>query len=200
MSSSWAGRLASLFSVNPKPKTSTPATGSVSETGGRSRSREIRTLRIIMAVGIDHRASSLSFGPRTRTAPQPENGLPERSNDVNLDTASDIVRQLADGLDPTTGESFPTDSPYQRPLIIRALCVAHKALEEGQAKLRRNPILPEHAGTPWSDEEDRRLSDGFDSGTPIKELAGRHKRTTAAIQARLVKLGKLSQDESRFRV
>ena len=30
------------------------------------------------------------------------------------DRAKDIIRSLADGRDPATGEPFPPDSPYQR--------------------------------------------------------------------------------------
>lgn len=38
--------------------------------------------------------------------------------------AIEIVRQLADGIDPTTGERFPPDSPYQQADTVRALYLA----------------------------------------------------------------------------
>ena len=116
------------------------------------------------------------------------------------DQASDIVRQLTDGLDPTTGQAFPDDSPYQRPLIIRALYAALQALNDVQGLPGNRRRSPEHAGSPWSEQEDRRLGEAFDSARPVKDLATDHKRSTTAIKARLVKLGKLSETDSRFRV
>jgi hypothetical protein len=40
---------------------------------------------------------------------------------MDLKAALGIVRDLADGLDPFTGEPFPDDSPYQHPHVVRAL-------------------------------------------------------------------------------
>jgi hypothetical protein len=119
---------------------------------------------------------------------------------MEYEQASDIIRQLADGLDPNTGQPFPTDSPFQHPQIVRALFVAGQALDRASSARGKARPRAEHAGFPWSDDEDRQLADAYDAGTPAKDLAGRHKRSTAAIQARLVKLGKIPAAESRFRV
>jgi hypothetical protein len=48
-----------------------------------------------------------------------------------------ILQALADGADPDTGEVFPTDSPYQRPQVVRALMAAVRALERQQERERR---------------------------------------------------------------
>ena len=40
-------------------------------------------------------------------------------------------------------------------------------------------------------EEDDQLTQNFDAGKSVRELTGIHQRTTAAVQARLEKLGKL---------
>ena len=40
-----------------------------------------------------------------------------------------ILRALADGIDPYTGERLPNESPYQRLQTVRALYAAIKALE-----------------------------------------------------------------------
>ena len=40
-----------------------------------------------------------------------------------------IVRSLANGVDPESGEVFPPESAYQRPQVVRALYVAAAALE-----------------------------------------------------------------------
>jgi hypothetical protein len=119
---------------------------------------------------------------------------------MNREQASDIIRQLADGLDPNTGKPLPADSPYEHPQVVRALFVARQALDRAAAADGKAKSRAEHAGHPWSDDEDRELGDAHDAGTPVKDLADRHKRSTGAIRARLVKLGKISAAESRFRV
>ena len=40
-----------------------------------------------------------------------------------------VVRSLANGVDPETGEVFPPESAYQRPQVVRALYEAATALE-----------------------------------------------------------------------
>jgi uncharacterized coiled-coil protein SlyX len=46
---------------------------------------------------------------------------------VELDRAKEIIQSLADGVDPYTGERFPTDGPYQRSDTVSALFVALEA-------------------------------------------------------------------------
>ena len=50
---------------------------------------------------------------------------------------------------------------------------------------------PANAGKPWEHTEDDQLKAEFDNRLPIKELAQKHQRTLLAIEARLIKLGKL---------
>ncbi len=95
-----------------------------------------------------------------------------------------ILRRLADGLDIATGEPLPPESQYNRPDAVRALFAGVEALEakeEGPAK----------AGGAWTPEEELRVVEAFDGGTPIKEIAAAHERTPGAIRSRLVKLGKI---------
>ena len=100
--------------------------------------------------------------------------------------AARILQQLADGLDPATAEPLPKDSPFNQPDAIRALFTAVRALE-GPSK----PDGPTKAGGRWTDDEDRQLTEAFDAGSSIKELAQKHDRTRGAIRSRLVKLGKI---------
>jgi len=119
-------------------------------------------------------------------------------------TATSILQALAHGIDPRTGEAWPADSPYQHPDTVRALFCALQALEGGDAPPSRPARTPPgNAGKPWSEEEDHRLAAGFDAGIRIPELAGQHDRSRAAIEARLLKLGKLAVPSGRaprFRV
>ena len=103
-----------------------------------------------------------------------------------------IVQALGQGIDPHTGETFPAASPYQHPDTVRALFEAAQALAEAMTERPRSARgALENAGKPWSEEEDKALAEAFDAGNPLAELARRHRRTRAAIQARLVRLGRI---------
>ena len=102
-----------------------------------------------------------------------------------------IIQSLADGIDPNTGEVFPDDSPYQHPQVLRALFVALGALGRLEESQRRAKRLPDNAGKPWNDGEDKALCDDFDAGLTTAQLAQKHQRTEGAIRSRLEKLGKI---------
>jgi hypothetical protein len=103
-----------------------------------------------------------------------------------------IVRSLASGVDPASGEVFPPESPYQRADTVRALFAAAQSLERSMRFSRGKDGLPPKAGQPWSDEEDRRLLAAFDAGRAIAELASAHERTQTGIRARLAKYGRIA--------
>lgn len=105
--------------------------------------------------------------------------------------ALDILRTLANGIDPHTGESFAPDSPYQHPDTVRALYWAIHAIEANAAKARTVRPAPANAGKPWTKEEDSRLFAGFEHGETIEMLAAAHGRSRVAIEARLAKFGKV---------
>jgi len=111
---------------------------------------------------------------------------------MNAAEALAIVRSLANGVDPESGEVFPSDSTYQRPQIVRALYVAASALEQIDRIERRKSQLPQKTGQPWTEDEDRKLLAAFDAGRALQELAAAHERTPAAVRARLVKYGRLA--------
>ncbi len=112
---------------------------------------------------------------------------------MEVSQALKVIRILADGIDPTTGEVFDDDSPYQNPQVIRALFVAVKTLEKVEERQRREKSLPAKAGLPWSDEEDKQLVADFKQGVLIDELARKHQRTKGSIESRLVKHGLIEQ-------
>ena len=100
-----------------------------------------------------------------------------------------ILRALADGKHPLTGEALPEESCYQSAKVLRALLAGIEALE--RTAKRKTRVLPAGAGKPWDGEEDESLVADFESGTAIAELAQMHQRTEGAIRSRLLKLGKL---------
>ena len=120
-----------------------------------------------------------------------------------------ILRTLADGIDPATGEPFSAGSSYQHPDTVRALFSAIRMLESPASPAQRPapakdataaPPRPgqENAGRPWSQEEDVRLGASYDSGKSIEELAAIHKRSKWAVESRLARLGKIPEPPSRF--
>ena len=106
-----------------------------------------------------------------------------------------IIQQLADGIDPQTGQAFCADSPYQHADTVRALFVALRALDAPPAPKPRAAATgenaPSNSGKPWPEDEDKALAAAFDAGGKIPELATQHQRSRFAIEARLAKLGRI---------
>lgn len=103
-----------------------------------------------------------------------------------------VVRSLANGVDPESGEVFPPESAYQRPQVVRALYEAASVLERAERSERRKAQLPRKTGEPWTEDEDRKLLAAFDAGHALQELATAHERTVTGVRARLVKYGRLA--------
>jgi hypothetical protein len=111
---------------------------------------------------------------------------------MELQAARQIIDTLAQGIHPVTGEVMPEDSPYVAPPVIRALFAVSQALDGPSIpapKPRRE--VPANAGKAWLQEEDSKLESAFAAGIDVKQIADELGRTTWAIEARLVKLGKL---------
>ena len=111
---------------------------------------------------------------------------------MERNTALKIINALANGVHPATGEVFSADSSYQHPDTVRALFEAIRALEAPETTTNRNTAdMPANTFVRWTSEEEARLAAGFDSGRTSAELAKLHNRTRAAIEARLLKMGKI---------
>lgn len=102
-----------------------------------------------------------------------------------------IVKALADGVDPVSGEVFPEDSPYKHIIIKKALCAAATILEEMVKKQNRKMSLPKRSGKPWDRTEAELLIKKYDNGIEIEDLAKEHQRTYGSIKSQLTKLGKI---------
>ena len=111
---------------------------------------------------------------------------------MEREQALKILNALANGVNPATGEVFAADSAYQHPDTVRALFEAIRAIDAVQGAQRNDS----NAGNMqnfvrWTPEEEERLTAGFDAGKSSAELARLHNRSRAAIEARLLKLGKI---------
>ncbi len=105
-----------------------------------------------------------------------------------------IMRALASGLDPESGEKLEADSLCRRPQIVKALNRSLGALLHlEQRELQR----PAHAGRYWSHEEDAQVCAEVHRGIDFHEIAKSHNRTVPSIVARLVKLGEIRPGTSR---
>ncbi len=110
---------------------------------------------------------------------------------MELDRAIEIVKALSDGHDPYSGEVFGDNHVFQKADAVRALYLALEALNLRKRNNEKQRRLPENAGKPWSEEESKRLSIGFDQGKNILFLAQEHGRTQWAIRSKLIQLGKI---------
>ncbi len=59
----------------------------------------------------------------------------------------------------------------------------------------RRPLAAPNQGKPWTAEDDARLDAAFAAGADLKPLAQELGRTAFALEARLVKLGRLPPRE-----
>lgn len=120
--------------------------------------------------------------------------------------AIDVVSQLANGINPTTGEIFSEDSPYNNPEVIRALYAVLNELKNPkkninlsvagkQAKNLENG-KPRNAGLPWTESIRAEAATLFKQGKSTKELANHFERTEGAIISELEHQGLLVRDES----
>lgn len=112
---------------------------------------------------------------------------------MNVVRAHEIIKALAEGVNPFTGEVLDSGHVCQHPDVVRALYQAGAELERlarrDQRLQRARLTLPENTGKPWSIEEDRALLSRHRNGVPVDDLAAFHGRTVTAINARLEKLG-----------
>ena len=108
---------------------------------------------------------------------------------MELSAALPILRSLADGVNPNTGEVFPNESPYSEPQTLRAIFAGMGLVEKELERAKRLERLPKNFGKPWSEEEDDVLRGNFESGTTMQEIARRHSRTVSGVRLRLEKLG-----------
>jgi hypothetical protein len=122
---------------------------------------------------------------------------------MEIREAQKIVKTLAQGVDPNTGEVFSPESPYNEPGIIRALFTVHEFVRQARKprmsvdeKRQENLDLgrPRNYGLPWTDGDRAKVAKAFEDGSAIEELAATHERSQGAIRAELIRQGLLTPD------
>lgn len=107
-----------------------------------------------------------------------------------------IVRALADGVNPATGEVLTADSIYMDPQNVKALHRAVGALELLADREQNQRLLPGNAGKTWSHDEEEQVCDELRRGINFQQIAKTHNRIVGSIVARLVRLGKIAAKAS----
>jgi len=107
-----------------------------------------------------------------------------------------VIRALADGVNPETGEVLEANSNYQNPQVVRALHRALEGLDYLEKREKAKQSQPKNAWKPWSSAEDEQVCDELRQGIDFNQIAKTHNRSLPSIIARLVKLGKISPDKS----
>jgi hypothetical protein len=113
---------------------------------------------------------------------------------MEIQEALKIMRALADGLSPETGEVLSADLVYQYAPVVRAFHRAVGALEimEERERSRRAPAT--NAGRSWSRAEDAQVCEELRRGIDFHQISRTHHRTVGAIVVRLVRLGKIGPE------
>ena len=106
---------------------------------------------------------------------------------MDFDEALKIVRALANGTHPDTGEALEASSICRQPQAIKALNRAICALVEAQAREQKRPV---NAFRTWTRAEDAQVCDEVRQGKDFREIAKLHNRTVPSIVARLVSWAK----------
>ena len=115
---------------------------------------------------------------------------------MDIAYAKELLKQLADGVNPLTGEVLQKGDSCNEPDVIRALYLAIACLEKAE---KREKNLPDNAGKPWTQEDVDKLNRMFEEGISKKTICNEFKRTEGAIVARLVRLGRIrNRDEFRY--
>src|SRR5712664_776900 len=96
---------------------------------------------------------------------------------MQLSNALPILRALADGVNPVTGEAYPEHSPYAEPRTLRALYSAVDLVQREVEREKRREKLPANFGKPWTQGEDEALGKEFDAGVTMVDIARKHART-----------------------
>lgn len=109
--------------------------------------------------------------------------------------AVEILQALIQGLDPVSGEVLADESVLHNVEVLRALLTAVAALGQSAARAQRRAQLPDNVGRPWSETEQAQLAAAFKAGETPAVLAGKHRRTLRAIEARLERMGLLSPEQ-----
>jgi hypothetical protein len=112
---------------------------------------------------------------------------------MEIQQAIEVIRHLANSVDPETQQNLDENSICRRPLTVKAL---NRALAALIAEQEREQLRPNNAWKRWSHAEDQQVCEELRKGADFHAIAKAHDRSLASILARLVKLGKIAPGKS----
>jgi len=125
---------------------------------------------------------------------------------MELYKAVQMIESVANGINPESGEAFPTHSPYNSPGVIRALFTCAQAIKHSGPKTKKSAEekqaenksrgLPKNAGLPWTKAVKAELANLYKAGENPDNLARKFERTKYAIVLELKKQGLISEEDA----
>lgn len=106
--------------------------------------------------------------------------------DISDEEKLEVIDALMNGVDPITGEILDDDHLVNTREVKAIFTTAKTAL---MRKKEREKNKRPSAGARWTEEEDAKLVEEYNSGLSIKEIAEIHERSNGAILSRLIKQG-----------
>ena len=111
---------------------------------------------------------------------------------MTTDRAAEILRCMANGIDPITGEILEENHLCNSPEVIRALCTAIQAMSgannaDASRFVRKNGKL--NAGRPWTDADLDALKRMYQDGKPMDWICAKLQRRERGVQKQLAHLG-----------
>jgi len=113
---------------------------------------------------------------------------------MEIEDALKIIRALANGTSPESGEALDPGSACRQPQTVKALNRAISALVDARGRESKRPM---NAFRTWTHAEDAQVCEEVRKGMDFREIAKAHNRTVPSIVARLVKLGEIAPERQR---
>lgn len=121
---------------------------------------------------------------------------------------AEMLRALANGINPETGEMMAPDSLTNKPEAIRILFALADELITVSEKPKKAKLTPEErqqkniaegrpakSHFPWTEEEKLALEQEHSSGRNIDELSAKFERSSRAVAIQLEKMGLITAEQ-----
>ena len=106
---------------------------------------------------------------------------------MDVTRAMELLRTVAEGVNPFTGEILPEDCVCNQVEMVRAIyCVLNEVRPPTEKKAKSQP---ENAGKPWSESERNEVAEEYRSGMTMTAIARKHQRSRGSIEAKLAQMG-----------
>ena len=123
-------------------------------------------------------------------------------------TISAMLKALANGINPETGELLGTGSVANKPEAIRILFILAQELSEEPEKQKKSKLSaeerqqkniaegrPAKSYFPWTDEERGLLEERHQAGDSVEQLSLKFERSVRAVAIQLEKMGLISAEQ-----